>query len=63
MELLRKFLSASRAPNEIRQVLIEPDPGAVARIAEEVAAAKEKMGERWLLHPSHMVQKVQKKTP
>jgi hypothetical protein len=61
MELLRKFLFTSRTPNEIRQVLIESDPGAVALIAEVVAAAKEQMGERWVLHPSNMVQKVQKK--
>jgi hypothetical protein len=58
MHLIRKFMFVDSAPTEIQIVQLEPDADRRARIDAAIAAARESMGKRLLVHPANRVQRL-----
>ena len=53
----RDFLLESRAPRLVRLTDVPTDPDAARRNDERVKEARERMGARWLMHPSNQVKR------
>ena len=60
MNVIRKFMLVDSAPVEIALVHIDTDAEKRMRIDAAIAAAREAMGKKLLVHPDNQVQRLKK---
>lgn len=60
MQLIRKFMLVDSAPVEIALIKVDTDADKRMRIDAAIAAAREAMGKKLLVHPDNQVQRLKR---